>query len=118
MAGRNFAHSTPELYSRCMGPLWFEPFAKIVAQHAAAVLPDRILETAAGIGIVTRAVHLAVPNAQLVATDINPAMLEFAAATLLGPAAQAVAEAFQPWDGKDMPISAHLILARKPVVVA
>jgi ubiquinone/menaquinone biosynthesis C-methylase UbiE len=56
----------------------FEPYAKIVAERCTLLQPDRILETAAGTGIVTRAVHRAIPQAQIVATDINPAMLEFA----------------------------------------
>jgi len=56
----------------------FEPYAKLVAERCAVLQPDRILETAAGTGIVTRAVHRANPEAQIVATDINPAMLDFA----------------------------------------
>jgi ubiquinone/menaquinone biosynthesis C-methylase UbiE len=75
---RIFAQSTPALYDRYMGPLLFEPYAKLVAERCAVVQPDRILETAAGTGIVTRAVHRAAPGAQVVATDINPAMLELA----------------------------------------
>jgi len=80
---RLFAHSTPALYDRYMGPLLFEPYAKLVAERCAALEPDRILETAAGTGIVTRAVHRAVPWAEIVATDINSAMLEFAAQALI-----------------------------------
>ncbi len=82
MTEQTFAHSTPALYDRYMGPLLFEPYAKLVAERCAALQPDRILETAAGTGIVTRAVHRAAPRAQVVATDINPAMLEFAAQAL------------------------------------
>ena len=74
-----FKHSTPSLYDRYMGPLLFEPYARYVAKQAAALAPDRILETAAGTGIVTRAVGEAVPEATIVATDINPAVVEFAA---------------------------------------
>lgn len=74
-----FAHSTPALYDRYMGPLLFEPYAKLLAERCALLQPDRILETAAGTGIVTRAVHRVVPQERIVATDINPAMLEFAA---------------------------------------
>lgn len=70
-----FEHSTPELYDRYMGPLLFEPYAKVVAERAALLQPDRILETAAGTGIATRALHGAVPQAQIVATDVNPGML-------------------------------------------
>jgi hypothetical protein len=31
-----------------MGPLLFEPYAKLVAERCAVLQPDRILETAAG----------------------------------------------------------------------
>jgi ubiquinone/menaquinone biosynthesis C-methylase UbiE len=73
-----FKHSTPELYDRYMGPLLFAPYAEQVAQRVALIRPERILETAAGTGIVTRAVHAALPTAKIVATDINPAVVEFA----------------------------------------
>ena len=73
-----FTHSTPSLYHRYMGPLLFEPYAKHVAKRLVVLRPNRILETAAGTGIVTRAVNKAVPKAQIVATDINPAVVEFA----------------------------------------
>ena len=74
-----FKHSTPALYDRYMGPLFFVPYANHVAKRAARLQPTRILETAAGSGIVTAAIHVSVPEAHLVATDINPGMLEFAA---------------------------------------
>jgi ubiquinone/menaquinone biosynthesis C-methylase UbiE len=73
-----FKHSTPALYDRYMGPLLFAPYAEHVAKHVALFRPESILETAAGTGIVTRAVHAAVPASEIVATDINPAVLEFA----------------------------------------
>ena len=73
-----FRHSTPSLYHRYMGPLLFEPYAKHVAGRLVVLRPNRILETAAGTGIVTRAVNKAVPEAQIVATDVNPAVVEFA----------------------------------------
>jgi ubiquinone/menaquinone biosynthesis C-methylase UbiE len=74
-----FKHSTPELYDRYMGPLLFVPYAKHVAERVAPLRPGRILETAAGTGVVTRAVNQALPAAEIVATDINPAVVEFAA---------------------------------------
>jgi ubiquinone/menaquinone biosynthesis C-methylase UbiE len=74
-----FKHSTPELYDRFMGPLLFAPYAEEVAQRVALLRPERVLETAAGTGIVTRAVSEALPTAEIVATDINPAVVEFAA---------------------------------------
>lgn len=74
-----FAGSIPGLYDRYMGPLLFAPYAKVVAQRAKALRPSRILETAAGTGIVTAALHAALPDAQIVATDLNQAMLDVAA---------------------------------------
>ena len=74
-----FKHSTPELYHRYMGPLLFAPYAEHVATTLAPLRPERILETAAGTGIVTRAVNAALPDAEIIATDINPGVVEFAA---------------------------------------
>ncbi len=73
-----FEHSTPVLYDRYMGPLLFEPWAELVAERAALLKPGRVLETAAGTGIVTRALSRAVPDAEVVATDLNPAVVAFA----------------------------------------
>ncbi len=75
----SFVHSTPALYDRYMGPLLMEPYAELVAKHCAKFRPVRILETAAGTGILTNALSRAVPDAVIVATDLNPAMLDFAA---------------------------------------
>jgi ubiquinone/menaquinone biosynthesis C-methylase UbiE len=73
-----FAGSIPELYDRCLGPFLFEPYAADLAHRAAALAPRRILETAAGTGIVTAALAAALPEAESVATDLNPDMLEVA----------------------------------------
>ncbi len=73
-----FVHSTPELYDRYMGPLLFVPFAEEVARRARSFSPGHVLETAAGTGIVTAALHRALPDADIIATDLNPAMLAFA----------------------------------------
>jgi ubiquinone/menaquinone biosynthesis C-methylase UbiE len=81
-----------------MGPLLFEPYAKHVAKQIAALRPERILETAAGTGIVTRAVNAAVPQATIVATDINPAVVEFAAELLDSDQVH-----FQRADAQDLP---------------
>ena len=74
-----FAGSIPGLYDRYMGPMVFAPYAEIVAARARAFQPARILETAAGTGIVTAALHAALPDAEIVATDLNQAMLDVAA---------------------------------------
>lgn len=75
-----FAGSIPELYDRCLGPFLFEPYAADLAGRAAALRPRRILETAAGTGIVTAALASALPDAEIVATDLNPEMLRVAEA--------------------------------------
>lgn len=77
-----FAGSIPEYYDRCLGPFLFEPYAADLAARAAALRPGRILETAAGTGIVTAALAAVLPAAEIVATDLNPDMLRVAAAKL------------------------------------
>jgi ubiquinone/menaquinone biosynthesis C-methylase UbiE len=74
-----FRHSTPDLYDRLMVPLLFEPYARLLVERVARLGPNRILETAAGTGVVTRAIAAALPQADIVATDINPGMLAVAA---------------------------------------
>ena len=75
-----FTGSVPALYDRCLGPMLFVPYARDMAARAAALQPGRILETAAGTGIVTEALAAALPEADIVATDLNQAMLDVAAA--------------------------------------
>jgi ubiquinone/menaquinone biosynthesis C-methylase UbiE len=75
-----FAGSIPENYDRHMVPLIFEPFAADIAQRAASLSPSAALETAAGSGVVTRALaprlHL---SASYIVTDLNQPMLDYAA---------------------------------------
>ena len=76
-----FAGSVPELYDSHLVPLIFEPYAADLASRVAALDPARVLETAAGTGVVTRAMAHALPaRVELVATDLNPPMLDRAAA--------------------------------------
>jgi SAM-dependent methyltransferase len=74
-----FAGSIPALYDRYLGPLLFAPFAEEVARRATASSPGQVLETAAGTGILTAALQRALPDAHIVATDLNQAMLDVAA---------------------------------------
>jgi len=78
---RVFAGSIPALYEQYLVPMIFAPYAADVARRVAALKPRRILEIAAGTGVVTRALVDALPDADIVATDLNPAMLEQAQAT-------------------------------------
>jgi ubiquinone/menaquinone biosynthesis C-methylase UbiE len=75
-----FAGSIPELYDRLFVPLIFQPYADDLARRVAALAPSRVLETAAGTGVVTRAMARALPAyVELIATDLNQAMLDRAA---------------------------------------
>ena len=73
-----FTGSVPASYERLMVPLIFQPYADELARRAQALKPRRILETAAGTGVVTRALHRALPDAEIVATDLNQPMLDVA----------------------------------------
>jgi len=74
-----FTGSVADKYDRLMVPLLFRPYAEEMARRAHQWRPSAILETAAGTGAVTQALHEALPDATLVATDLNPPMLETAA---------------------------------------
>jgi ubiquinone/menaquinone biosynthesis C-methylase UbiE len=75
-----FTGSIAENYDRYMVPLIFEQFATDIAQRAAAHSPGAVLETAAGSGVVTRALAPRLsPNAHYVVTDLNQPMLDYAA---------------------------------------
>ncbi len=75
----NFIGSIPEDYDRSLGPIIFADYAADIARRTAACGPARVLETAAGTGIVTRQLRNLLPaSVHLVATDLNPPMLEVA----------------------------------------
>jgi SAM-dependent methyltransferase len=77
-----FAGSIPSLYQSHLVPLIFEPYAADLAERLQPRSPSRILEVAAGTGVATRAMaRLLPPTASIVATDLNQAMLDQAAAT-------------------------------------
>ena len=78
-----FTGSIPEIYDRLLVPLIFEPYALDLAGRIAGAGPQRVLETAAGTGVLTRALAARLPQtARIVATDLNQPMLDFAAARL------------------------------------
>jgi SAM-dependent methyltransferase len=79
MSDVGFAGSIPDLYDRHLGPWLFVPYAADLARRLKALAPARVLETAAGTGIVTRAIAAALPDAAIVATDLNQDMLDHAA---------------------------------------
>lgn len=74
-----FAGSIPENYDRHMVPLIFEAYAQDIAQRVAKLAPKSVLETAAGSGVVTRAVApILSSDARYVVTDLNQPMLDHA----------------------------------------
>jgi SAM-dependent methyltransferase len=76
-----FAGSVPRFYETFLVPLIFQPYAADLAQRVAARRPAHVLEIAAGTGVVTRALDDVLPDGtSLVATDLNPPMLDQAKA--------------------------------------
>jgi SAM-dependent methyltransferase len=76
-----FAGSIPQVYERYLVPLIFEPYAVDLALRVVQRQPSRVLEIAAGTGVVTRQLAKTLPlGVSIVATDLNQAMLDQAAA--------------------------------------
>ena len=77
---RLFAGSIPEVYETYLVPLIFESYAADAASRLKPRKPSRVLEIAAGTGVVTRALAATLPETtSIVATDLNQAMLDRAA---------------------------------------
>jgi SAM-dependent methyltransferase len=74
---RLWVGSMPEAYERWLGPAVFRPFAADLARRVAARRPRRVLELAAGTGILTRELVAALDGAEITATDLNEAMVEY-----------------------------------------
>ncbi|MFZ3322672.1 MAG: class I SAM-dependent methyltransferase [Usitatibacter sp.] len=76
-----FAGSIPQIYDELLVPLIFQPYALDLANRVAARNPRDVLEIAAGTGVVTRAMSGLLPaGVAIVATDLNPPMIERARA--------------------------------------
>ncbi len=93
-----FTGSIPALYDRLLVPLLFTPWAKDLVARVSPLHPPAILETAAGTGVVTAQLRRHLPDAQITATDLNPAMLELASVRpRMGPVT------FTPADAQQLP---------------
>ncbi|MFF9410866.1 class I SAM-dependent methyltransferase [Streptomyces anandii] len=68
-----------EAYEQYLVPVVFRPFAADLTARAAALHPRRVLELAAGTGALTVDLLTAAPSAEVTATDLNEAMVEFGA---------------------------------------
>lgn len=74
-----FSGSIPMLYETHLVPLIFEPFAADLVSRLASRPPTRLLEIAAGTGVVTRGLASVLPaHVSIVATDLNQSMLDHA----------------------------------------
>ena len=74
---RTFAGSIAEIYDRYLVPLIFDSYALDLAWRVVEAKPLDVLETAAGTGVLTRAIASRLPaDARIVATDLNQPMLD------------------------------------------
>lgn len=80
-----FSGSIPELYDTYLVPLIFQAYADDMAARVAGFRPRAVLETAAGSGVVTRALApLLAEGSRYVVTDLNQPMLDRAASRQAG----------------------------------
>jgi SAM-dependent methyltransferase len=76
-----FSGSVPQLYNTHLVPLIFEPYAADLVDRLASRALTRVLEVAAGTGVVTRTLASLLPErVSIVATDRNQPMLDHASA--------------------------------------
>ncbi len=95
----SFMGAIPALYERYLGPLFFQPYAEDIAARVGTLERSRVLEIAAGTGIVTRTLARSLPRTgEIVATDLNQAMLDYAATLLHAPQVR-----WQQADAQELP---------------
>ena len=76
-----FSGSIPKLYEQYLVPMIFETYAGDLANRLASRSAVRVLEIAAGTGVVTRKLASVLPESvAIVATDLNQPMLDLASA--------------------------------------
>jgi len=82
-----FAGSIPAIYDRYLVPLLFEPYAADLAARFGDLAEGVLIETAAGTGVVTRALLSSLSKSvRVVATDLNEGMLSVGASRVSDPA--------------------------------
>jgi ubiquinone/menaquinone biosynthesis C-methylase UbiE len=80
-----FAGSIPGTYDRCLGPMFFEPYAADLVARLKLSENSSVLELACGTGIVTRHLRDRLPaSTRLVATDLSEPMMQDAMAKFTG----------------------------------
>jgi SAM-dependent methyltransferase len=76
---RRWAGPMPDAYDRYLAPSVFRPFAVELAARAARLAARRVLEIAAGTGVLTAELLAALPDAHVTATDLNEPMVRYGA---------------------------------------
>ena len=80
-----FTGSIPMLYEKLLVPMIFESYAADMVARLFAHRPSRVLEVAAGTGVVTRRMASELPpSATIVASDLNQAMVEMGSSLTAG----------------------------------
>jgi SAM-dependent methyltransferase len=110
MAGeteRLWVDAMPEVYERWLVPTVFRPFAVDLAARVAARAPRRVLELAAGTGVLTRELVAELgSDADVIASDLNEAMVDLGRQRVPG-AAWRTADATQlPFDADEFDLIA------------
>lgn len=79
MVAASVSFTGPQYYDEYLAPLTFGPFSRELVAEVPARPPGPVLELACGTGVVTRALRERLaPSVPLVATDLSPAMLDYA----------------------------------------
>lgn len=76
----SFTGAMPDVYDTLLVPVLFAPYARVLAERVAALAPRRVLEVAAGSGVLTRELLTRLPDAEITATDLSPGMVQRGAA--------------------------------------
>ena len=97
---RRWVDSMSEAYDRWMVPTVFRPFALELARRIAERHPRRVLELAAGTGVLTRELLAGSGAPEVTATDLNEAMVEFGRRNVPG-------ATWQQADAMDLPFDAE-----------
>ncbi|MFF4806022.1 class I SAM-dependent methyltransferase [Streptomyces sp. NPDC001351] len=83
-ADQRWSESMSAAYEQYLVPVVFRPFAEDLTARAAALRPRRVLELAAGTGVLTSNLLAAAPSAEVTATDLNETMVAFGSARAPG----------------------------------
>ena len=83
-ADRRWVDSMPDAYERHLVAPVFQPFAADLTDRITSAGPRRVLELAAGTGVLTRTLAATLSFGAIVATDLNDSMVAFGCAHVPG----------------------------------